>query len=722
MDNKQRLKLITEAEQIMWESPKQAVAMALEVYEAGPLDDSQELYLRTLFCISRCHWVMGHFSESLLYAHRLMDYAKEWSNNQYRGKAHLVLGNSYLYMGSYQRSLKHFLRTLELAVEVDDAETHSAALNNIGEIYNNLGDYDKAFDYYEQSRVMAEATRNIRNLGVSYLNLADIAYKKNNHQKALKYIEIAMEYNKEINDLIGIAYTLSTQADVLSSMGNYDDALECLFEAKEMAMDTEDNFNLMQVNERLLDVYKNMGEFEAYEKLAVESVDFAKLSDAKDWTTRFAESLAEFYEANDQIEKAYNYLQIAFKYKKTAFDEMDEQHKKTIEMQFQMKNTENEKRLIAAYNEQLTSKNNELSKLYENIKHISQIGKELTATLNSHEIYQKTYNYLKVIAPVDFFGISMYLEESDKIVPEFYINKGVIEHIGYKGFQSKDSLAGYCIYNKKAIVSDDLQKDYKLYKGKITDKEIHSVIFMPLILDDRVLGAITIQSEELGVYGPREISYMEALSSYFAIAIVNAKYSEALKLEASEREKNEAELEALNEQLLQLSRLDTLTKIPNRRRFNEFLEDLLKVYVRNKMPLAVILVDVDYFKQYNDNYGHIQGDYVLEEVSKVLQNSINREVDFVARYGGDEFVVILPNADFEGCQVVAKAIVANIRQMNIEHLFSKVADHITLTLGAYTEVPSNTSSIESVLHQADMALYEAKDRGRNTYYIISDID
>ena len=175
----------------------------------------------------------------------------------------------------------------------------------------------------------------------------------------------------------------------------------------------------------------------------------------------------------------------------------------------------------------------------------------------------------------------------------------------------------------------------------------------------------------------------------------------------------EREMQVLNQKLQILANIDSLTQIPNRHRFKEFYNREWRRMAREQSPLAVILCDIDYFKKYNDSYGHQAGDHCLQKVAQAIANIVKRPADLVARYGGEEFVIILPNTEGLGALKVAEAIRQKIEQLQLEHARSTVSDFVTLSLGVSYVVPSQDSSQELLLATADKALYQAKQQGRN---------
>jgi diguanylate cyclase (GGDEF)-like protein len=166
-----------------------------------------------------------------------------------------------------------------------------------------------------------------------------------------------------------------------------------------------------------------------------------------------------------------------------------------------------------------------------------------------------------------------------------------------------------------------------------------------------------------------------------------------------------------------LSLLDGLTNIANRRSFEKEFSTSWQAMLRNKTPLAVLMCDIDFFKPYNDNYGHLAGDKALIEVAQALHNRISRPYESVSRYGGEEFVIILPLTDSHQCQKVIDAIQNLIAALKIKHGHSKVSDVLTISIGA--SVIDNVDdflkkcSEEDFFKTADAALYQAKNEGRN---------
>ncbi|KJU83980.1 response regulator receiver modulated diguanylate cyclase [Candidatus Magnetobacterium bavaricum] len=162
-----------------------------------------------------------------------------------------------------------------------------------------------------------------------------------------------------------------------------------------------------------------------------------------------------------------------------------------------------------------------------------------------------------------------------------------------------------------------------------------------------------------------------------------------------------------------LCTIDQLTNVANRRCLEETYNTEWKRSLRNGTPLALIIMDIDFFKQYNDSYGHTKGDVCLQKVSQAIKKSLKRPQDLLARYGGEEFVVILPDTNEAGALNVAEGIRAAIEAQSIPHRTSKVSGYVTISIGVCVMAANLVDDKDVHLFRADQALYKAKEGGRN---------
>jgi diguanylate cyclase (GGDEF)-like protein len=224
------------------------------------------------------------------------------------------------------------------------------------------------------------------------------------------------------------------------------------------------------------------------------------------------------------------------------------------------------------------------------------------------------------------------------------------------------------------------------------------------------------RGETQGVIAIEEITFPEYRDHYLNLAhsIINVC---ALPIDNARKygklRKTEELLKKANTELHHLATTDTLTRIANRRSFDSTLTLEWKRMIRSRTPLSLIMCDIDFFKSFNDLYGHQAGDACLMAVAQAISNRVVRPGDFVARYGGEEFVVVLPGTPVEGARHIAEQIRTAVRKLTIPHAGSEVNPFVTVSLGVAQGDPSPETDADTVLRAADAALYRAKGQGRN---------
>lgn len=283
-----------------------------------------------------------------------------------------------------------------------------------------------------------------------------------------------------------------------------------------------------------------------------------------------------------------------------------------------------------------------------------------------------------------------------------------------------------------AILSDLLQDDYKIKVAKSGQKALD--IAKGNEKPDLIL--LDVEMPEMNGYEVCKKLKNNALTNNIPVIFVTARNDVkdeeyGLNLGAVDyiskpfhptivkiRVKNHINLKLKSDWLEELSMVDGLTHIPNRRYFDEMYAKKYKEITRDAKTLAVLMIDVDYFKRYNDHYGHGKGDECLVKIAGALKNTLKRPTDIVARYGGEEFVVLLQNIDKGGAITVAESLIKAVSDLGIVHEYSSVCDNVTISAGMAFKEAEETLCQEEMLKQADDALYRAKENGRNQISIV----
>ncbi len=195
-----------------------------------------------------------------------------------------------------------------------------------------------------------------------------------------------------------------------------------------------------------------------------------------------------------------------------------------------------------------------------------------------------------------------------------------------------------------------------------------------------------------------------------------AMYQEIQQLNKDLEEKIKTRTHALeiaNSKLETLTRTDSLTGLANRRYFDERIQQEWFKSIRDKRPLSIIMVDIDFFKGYNDTYGHVEGDECLKKITKALEERVCHKAGIVARYGGEEFIVLLPNTEASGASEIAEGLRKSIKNLKIPHKSSSISEYVTISLGLSSMIVSMEDSLRSFISKADKALYLSKEKGRD---------
>jgi diguanylate cyclase (GGDEF)-like protein/PAS domain S-box-containing protein len=255
------------------------------------------------------------------------------------------------------------------------------------------------------------------------------------------------------------------------------------------------------------------------------------------------------------------------------------------------------------------------------------------------------------------------------------------------------------------IYAHDLSAEQLLFMEYF---QVKAEIVVPLLQENTLWGLlIAHQCSGARVWHTADVRLLRSLATQVGIAIHQAKMHARLTL--------------ANEQLKRIAYLDGLTQVANRRRFEEHLQTEWRRMVREQKPLSLILCDIDYFKTYNDCYGHQAGDNCLRLVARTLTRAAKRPGDLVARYGGEEFVVVLPNTNLKGAETVAEDIRFFVRSRRIDHKMSATDKIVTLSLGVASCVPTPEESPSHLVKLADDALYQAKNHGRDQVRVADSI-
>lgn len=352
--------------------------------------------------------------------------------------------------------------------------------------------------------------------------------------------------------------------------------------------------------------------------------------------------------------------------------------------------------------------------LEQNLELVTSFGEYLNSHSSLDEIIFKLYDDLKQVMPLECLSVGLYNRSTKQLHYDHFLDLGVSLEPFVIDCNSEETLSTYCIDTKKAFIHGDFNPEAldellgrhteQAFVGT-TDEAYSSIIMLPLVLGGEVIGIFAVQTFTPHAYQEYQFSLMKQLGSYLAIDIQNKQQQQQLVEQQKE--------------LNYLVNIDPLTGLLNRKS----LVASINQWKSSSKNLTITLIDIDFYKQYNDLYGHIQGDEILLSLSELLKNHFNQETDKVFRYGGDEFLILNYGEDKTKIIHRFKQLQHELHKHNIAHEESSCSDVITLSIGGYQFSPLIMAelSVNELIQHADDSLYQVKNKGRNEILIGSDL-
>ena len=338
----------------------------------------------------------------------------------------------------------------------------------------------------------------------------------------------------------------------------------------------------------------------------------------------------------------------------------------------------------------------------------------LTETINHavslDDVLEHVWESFRMVVPYNRIGFADY-DPDLKVVRAVWARSDASDikiGEGYSAPIASTSLGGILETGKPRII-DDLERYLRRHPSSdatraVVEEGMRSSMTVPLEAMGHEVGFLFFSSQTPHIYTEDHARLLERISGQLSLAIEKSRLYDSL-LETTRQ------LEFANEQLELAASIDGLTNVANRRVFDERLDTEWRRCRRSGLPLSILMIDIDHFKQFNDIHGHVAGDECLRAVAAALANTLSRAADLVARYGGEEFVAILPETTAERAALLAEEFRRQIEELEFNDLSAPAK--ITISIGVATEIPSNERNADELLRDADASLYTAKDRGRN---------
>jgi len=357
----------------------------------------------------------------------------------------------------------------------------------------------------------------------------------------------------------------------------------------------------------------------------------------------------------------------------------------------------------------------ELQRRVRLMEMMSEVSRTALEATDLRELLERIVRYIHERFPLELVAIVLYDRERDEFVQT--ANAGALLAAPSERWPASLGVIGRCVREAQTQIVNDVRDDPEYIP--VNDR-VTSEVVVPIRFQGSILGVLNLESASPDLFGPATVLALEAFADQVAGAIhlasVNERAAEAAQLleqKSHALEQANEHLAAAIETLHRISALDGLTGVSNRRHFDETLALEWRRAARSRATLSLLMLDIDYFKAFNDAAGHQAGDECLRQVSQALRENLHRAGDLVARYGGEEFAILLPETGAEHARRIAELLRERIETLAIPHPAAP-ANRVTVSIGLACVIPPRDgANVGDFIRCADAALYDAKRAGRN---------
>lgn len=634
-----------------------------------------------------------------------------------------VVAISYKMLGFFEKALECFMNVLKYSRIYHLSNLTSIVYFYISEIYILHNDMNTAIEYLNTAFEVLEQTKEqeprykMKKVMFSS-SMLQLLYETKRYVEMQQFVEI-MQENAQTDSSPQALYTYKmAMLFYLSVKREFEEAKKTFYEILDLTDEEEVRLQILKVYCSIM--REQDAEYSVYEN---------ELLLARDW----GESRITYinYALNDYL---YQYFEnkgekdLAFSSLKKSFYQIEQ------EMMELKKNKVNSFKLIEKnffIEEDISKvekKNYELKlmadeanrnkTLAESTLHrltvVTELGKKLTHSLDVQDIIKTVYSRLVKSVPLSNFVIMIKNSELNQLESiAYYANGKIMDNI-VVDFEDEDSVFVEAFKLNTFIKIDDFNESVRFEKQRNSTPGsfFRSVLFLPLSIENEVLGVCSIQHPSPNAYGHEDIEFLEQLMPFLAIALNNAFKSQALEREVNHHRKTQNELEQVNHKLEALSYLDGLTQISNRRDFEKRILGYLQKSKEQGLSLSLFMFDIDYFKFFNDTYGHLKGDWALKTVAMVIQRCFNEAGGISARFGGEEFIAACLGLDKKESILLGEKIRKEVLSLGIVNEKAPLG-MLSISIGISHSAGLEELKKSFVMRWADVSLYQAKREGKN---------
>lgn len=665
----------------------EALHLSMEALELSKKHRFKKHEARSNVRIGRCQWINGNYNEAIEYLTQGLEISDNINDAYIKADALIGLGNVYVNLELFDKSITHYDNALNIAQNLGFDELESMILNNMGTLHEDLKNYPVALEYYQKSLEKTIQIEDTYGEAIANLNIGNVFLSLQEPNQAEKYIDKAVLYGKEHHKTLLLAHSYFSLGRLHQMNQQYELSKNILKQSAELAEAVKDLYILFRIYLELAATKQMIGEDRQAESFLLKANKVAEQINMNELCARIHEQMALFYDRIDQEKEAYKHYKAYYKASKAVEENRRLERIKSIEFQAKLSASMEETKIYR----QLS---NELRKSYQQMHVLSDIGQSMTSTYKLSDIFEQLYENVNLLMCAESLGVGLFDEKENALRFDLFIEKGKYLDSFTLSLDNKKSWSVWCYLNKQTVKINDIEKEYLKYiEGLAATRGdlMYSAMYAPLLVEGDVIGVFSIQTKEKNAYTDNDKDLLQTLASYLAIAIRNATKT--------------VQLAELNQTLKNLSEQDGLTGIPNRRLYDEMYDKYWHKALSEKNVLTVLMIDVDNFKSYNDQYGHLVGDEVIKKVAKYLYQQKQPD-DFVARYGGDEFIMLLPMYTADDIKTYVERLKRGIDELNHEF---EPNERVTLSIGMASCIPTDSMRKEDLVGQADKQLYYQKD-------------
>ena len=353
-----------------------------------------------------------------------------------------------------------------------------------------------------------------------------------------------------------------------------------------------------------------------------------------------------------------------------------------------------------------------LERRFAEVTAVIRLGEKVNAGLLVGEVLDQIFESFQPVIPYDRIGCSMLEDEGRTVRAVWARSHGGAPSlgVGYSAPLEGSSLASIIETGRPRVIND-LEQYLREHPGSrstqlVVSEGLRSSLTCPLVAQGKRVGFVFFSSRLSGTYSDRHVELLMLIAGQLSSVVEKGRlYADLLQ--------TKADLEAANRALSRIAALDGLTGIPNRRAMEEMLQNAWRRASRNRTPVSLIMIDVDRFKEYNDRFGHVEGDRCLARVASEIRGALRRPDDFVARYGGEEFLAFPAAAPVEVAAMLAERLRSLVAALAMVIPATGEVARVTISAGVAGVDSVSAGSLEVLIEHADRALYSAKAEGRN---------